>query len=172
MDRSLLACLRATLESEWPTTNDEPHPSWHLATMFGSPAPDVMISRDPRAGEPLAPVYFIATPDEASCEDLSARIYELSGGFARLRHTSRSTDGLSYLFVPPMFHLVPVEAFMAAMDAALAAESVERPIAWIVEPCVLEISKAGRRWIQRRDDDGVGIEVLEIDARAGLEVWR
>ncbi len=154
MDDLLLVRLHAAVDAVSRSDNNESEPSWQVIGNPNPRAPVVIISRDPRAGERLTPVFFAACGDESTTLDLLKSIYERSDGLARFGQLFTAADGFTFVAVPLMFHLDPPDVFIQRLSGLFRDEETIQPMAWISESCEVKIGQHGYLFRQVRDDSG------------------
>lgn len=153
MDDSLRTRLRAAVDAAFRIDNGELQPSWQaIHTTQGSPS--LLLSRDPRAGERLTPVFFAACGDRPANLALMEKIYEGSGRLAGISQLVAGSDGLSFIAVPPMFHVVPIDAFVERVTGFFRDVEATQSIAWTAESCELLIGQHGYLFRHASGDDG------------------
>jgi len=138
----LLRRLQEDVEAELPSDNGEPEPTTRIIALTSTPdAPIIAVSRDPRSGPMLTPVFFAAAKDEATLDELVAGLLRDVSAQAPVFHAMGSGEHL-FLMVPLMFHLVDADEFLAHIDAYLGRWE-ERGVVFEDEDCEVRITHRG-----------------------------
>jgi hypothetical protein len=75
--KRLLSQLREDVDAAFPRDGAEPDPSWGFFVLPNTPAaPVVGLSRDPRSGHLLTPVFFVAASERWRLDDLMLGLFE------------------------------------------------------------------------------------------------
>jgi hypothetical protein len=139
--------LRAELETRFPVAGKKSEPAWSVFVLQNPAAPLVAISRDPRAGDRVAPVFFITARDEKALLAFAESLYGITNGRVKLWHSRKdSTAGsITYVVVPALFHVDPdVRQFVSVLSGFLEEFSDKHEAAWICEECVVFITHHGK----------------------------
>ncbi len=122
VDKRLLAQLRKDVDDAFPG-GTEPELSWGFFVLPNTPtAPIIGLSRDPRSGPRLTPVFFVAASERENLDDLMLGLFEGTDGQALLFHQCGHPDR-PFLFVPLIYHLVDEKRFVGAMREYLVQRS-------------------------------------------------
>jgi hypothetical protein len=143
VDARLASQLREDVDAVFPRDGAEPEPSWGFFVLPNTQtAPIVGLSRDPRSGHRLTPVFFVAASERERLAALMLGLFEGTNGKALLFHQCGEADR-PFLFVPLLYHLVDEEGFVDAMRGYLSGS---QGVAWFEERCELLIEHDGRSY--------------------------
>lgn len=134
--------LQAELDGRLPSNRDG-DPAWSIFALKNPAAPIVAISRDPRAGARVTPVFFLTAREENVLLDFAKSLYGASQGRVRLWHWLRGT--ITYVVIPALFHVDPdTKGFISALGALVEDFAACHAAAWICEDCVVTITHHGK----------------------------
>jgi hypothetical protein len=134
--------LQAELDARLPRERDA-DPRWSVFALQNPAAPVVTVSRDPRAGAPLTPVFFLTARDENALLDFAKSLYRASHEKVRLWHSARGS--IAYVVIPALFHVDPdTKGFVSALTALVEDFAACHAAAWICEDCVVKITHHGQ----------------------------
>ncbi|MDA7633160.1 hypothetical protein N8766_03550 [bacterium] len=83
---SVERALDADMDKELPVDSGGDEPFWLVLALPGTSAPIVALSRDPRAGRTVVPVFFVAVDKPAVLTELAKNIPKWSSGKMPLWH--------------------------------------------------------------------------------------
>lgn len=154
--------LKEDVGAAFPQGGDEPEPRWDVFVLGVPGAPVTSISRDPRSGPRLAPVFFVGASDREILDSVARQAYEGTSGLAPLFHQV-SWEGRPFLLIPLMLHMVDATSFSESMTKFLS-ESRFEGLAWFVEPCEVLITHEGRNFKAVPGADGSFQVISEVAA--------
>jgi hypothetical protein len=144
---SRLDQLRREVDAEFASDSG----TWKVYVQMNPSAPVIAISRDPRSGPSLTPVFFIGAHDAETLSSVMQGLFDGTGGKARFRSQPNREGGTPLLIVPLMYHLDDPGEFSDAMQAYL--EGLEG-VSWFEEPCEVIIKHEGRTYTAVAGSDG------------------
>lgn len=132
---------------------------WCILALENSAAPIVTISRDPRTGDLVVPVFFVAIQDQAKIIPFASLLYECTHHLAKLWHTKPGKSLPQYLIIPALYHEVEASAFASTLRTVLGEYDGQQDFAWVCENCEVLIRAGDREYKAIRGSDG-GLLVL------------
>ena len=142
--------LRDDVNAVLPESNGEPEPGWSIFAIANPTAPVISISRDPRAGPRLTPVFFVGAEETRTLDSVMAGLFEGTDRQALLFHQA-GREKRPFLIVPLMYHLTDPSSFSKAMREYL---SRLEDVVWFEEGCELGIEHNGQSYRSIRGPDG------------------
>jgi hypothetical protein len=135
--------LRSAIEAWLPEHGEAAEPAWSILALHGvASAPVLSISRDPRSGPRLAPVFFIGVAHQDALAAIGRGLYEGTQHVAKLFHTVLVPPKGGFLVVPCLYHVDDLSRFSAATTQHLTSLEARR-VAWLEERCEVLIVDEG-----------------------------
>jgi hypothetical protein len=145
--------LRTAVERWLPADAGTGEPAWSVLVLPNTPsAPIVSISRDPRSGPRLTPVFFVGLGEPRHLLPIGQRMFEETR-VGRLVHMVEASPESAFLVIPALYHLEDIEEFSAAVERHLASLRLDS-LAWQHEQCEVLITHRGQSYHARLDPDG------------------
>ena len=100
---SIERALDADMDRELPAEATNDKPGWRVLALPGTSAPVVALSRDPRNGKAVVPVFFVAVEKPAVLTELAKNITSRSSGKMPLWHVIQGGETGGFAVFPFLF---------------------------------------------------------------------
>lgn len=156
IETKLQELLTVEIDTRFPQTGKKSEPAWSVFLLQNPAAPIVSISRDARAGERAAPVFFATAPDVPALLDFAKGLYRSTEGRVPLWHSA--TGAITYLVIPALFHSDPnIDRFVSVLSGELEDFARKHEAAWVCEKCAVLITHYGKTFKAVRDADSLRV---------------